>query len=66
MLDTHVYLVMAEQFPLFRLIPDRWLMGLVSLVRALERTPHPPGRALYAGDCREWCVANGLVKSGGR
>ena len=26
--------------------------GLVSLVRALERTPHPPGRALYAGDCR--------------
>ena len=27
MLDTHVYLVMAEQFPLFRLIPDRWLMA---------------------------------------
>ena len=26
--------------------------GLVSLVRALERTPHPPGRALYAGDRR--------------
>ncbi len=24
---AHGYLVMAEQFPLFRLIPDRWLMG---------------------------------------
>ncbi len=52
MLDTHVYLVMAEHFPLFRLIPERWLMGWYRLVRALERTPHPPGRALYAGDCR--------------
>ena len=38
MLDTHVYLVMAEQFPLFRLIPDRWLMGWYRLfVRWNER-----------------------------
>ena len=51
MLDTHVYLVMAEQFPLFRLIPDRWLMAGIACSCA-GTTPHPPGRALYAGDCR--------------
>ena len=50
MLDTHIYLVMAEHFPLFRMIPESVADGLVSLVRALERTPHPPGRALCAGD----------------
>ena len=27
MLDTHIYLVMAEHFPLFRMIPERWLMA---------------------------------------
>ena len=61
MLDTHVYLVMAEQFPLFRLIPDRWLMGWYRLFvrwnerrirRAVRYTPVIVG---------EWCVANGLV-----
>ena len=61
MLDTHVYLVMAEQFPLFRLIPDRWLMGWYRLfVRWNERRIRRAARytPVIVG---EWCVANGLV-----
>lgn len=61
MLDTHIYLVAAEQFSLFRLIPDRWLMGWYRLFvrwneccirRAARYTPVIVG---------EWCVANNLV-----
>lgn len=61
MLGTHVYLVMAEQFPLFRLIPDRWLMGWYRLfVRWNERRIRRAARytPVIVG---EWCVANGLV-----
>ena len=61
MLDTHIYLVMAEQFPLFRLIPDRWLMGWYRLfVRWNERRIRRAARyaPVIVG---EWCVANGLV-----
>ncbi|WP_242079213.1 hypothetical protein [Bifidobacterium longum] len=61
MLDTHVYLVMAEQFPLFRLIPDRWLMGWYRLfVRWNERRIRRAARytPVIVG---EWCVANNLV-----
>ena len=61
MLDTHVYLVMAEQFPLFRLIPDRWLMGWYRLfVRWNERRIRRAARytPVIVG---EWCVANNLA-----
>ena len=61
MLDTHIYLVMAEQFPLFRLIPDRWLMGWYRLfVRWNERRIRRAARytPVIVG---EWCVANNLV-----
>lgn len=38
MLDTHIYLVMAEHFPLFRMIPERWMMSCYRLfVRWNER-----------------------------
>ena len=58
---AHGYLVMAEQFPLFRLIPDRWLMGWYRLfVRWNERRIRRAARyaPVIVG---EWCVANGLV-----
>lgn len=61
MLDTHIYLVMAEQFPLFRLIPDRWLMGWYRLfVRWNERRIRRAARytPVIVG---EWCVANNLA-----
>lgn len=61
MLDTHIYLVAAEQFSLFRLIPDRWLMGWYRLfVRWNERRIRRAARytPVIVG---EWCVANGLV-----
>ena len=61
MLDTHIYLVMAEHFPLFRMIPDRWLMGWYRLfVRWNERRIRRAARytPVIVG---EWCVANGLV-----
>ena len=61
MLDTHIYLVMAEHFPLFRMIPERWMMSCYRLFvcwnerrirRAARYTPVIVG---------EWCVANNLV-----
>lgn len=61
MLDTHIYLVMAEHFPLFRMIPDRWLMGWYRLfVRWNERRIRRAARytPVIVG---EWCVANNLV-----
>lgn len=61
MLDTHIYLVMAEHFPLFRMIPERWMMGWYRLfVRWNERRIRRAARyaPVIVG---EWCVANGLV-----
>ena len=61
MLDTHVYVVMAERFPLLRAIPERWMMGCYRLfvrwnacrIRSASRyTPVIVG---------EWCVANNLA-----
>lgn len=61
MLDTHVYLVMAEQFPLFRMIPERWMMSCYRLfVRWNERRIRRAARytPVIVG---EWCVANNLA-----
>lgn len=61
MLDTHIYLVMAEHFPLFRMTPDRWMMSCYRLfVRWNERRIRRAARytPVIVG---EWCVANGLV-----
>ena len=61
MLDTHIYLVMAEHFPLFRMIPERWMMSCYRLfVRWNERRIRRAARytPVIVG---EWCVANNLV-----
>ena len=62
MLDTHIYLVMAEHFPLFRIIPDRWMMSCYGLFvhwnerRIRRATRYMP---VIVG---EWCVANDFVR----
>ena len=49
MLDTHIYLVMAEHFPLFRMIPERWMMSCYRLfVRGMNAVS--ASSALYASD----------------
>lgn len=61
MLDTHIYLVMAEHFPLFRMIPERWMMSCYRLfVRWNERRIRRAARytPVIVG---EWCVANNLA-----
>ena len=61
MLDTHIYLIMAEHFPLFRMIPERWMMSCYRLfVRWNERRIRRAARytPVIVG---EWCVANNLV-----
>lgn len=61
MFDTHIYLVMAEQFPLLRMVPERRMLGFYRLfVRWNERRIRRAARytPVIVG---EWCVANNLV-----
>ncbi|PJM78016.1 glycoside hydrolase family 5 protein [Bifidobacterium felsineum] len=66
MLDTHIYLVVAEQFPLLRMIPERRMMDFYQLfVRWSELRIRLAARytPVIVG---EWCVANNLVNRLGR